>query len=422
MDRRSLVIVIILITLIFPPGLSSTAEAQGGDDQQECLALLRQVMTDLSTNCANMDSNTVCYGFEEVAATFTDSFPEDYFSEPGDRAELTQLASITAAELDLQDEIWGIDVLRVQANVHNALPDDVVYLAVGGVTLENAVEPEDALLPVEPVSIATTAEAGLYDAPDAATAVVDTAATGTTLEFDGVSADGMWLRTYYYDDEDEQNLLAWVNTDVLDPTVNTDSLPVITADSKTPMQSFFLRNTYDPPQDCSLALPPMLLVQAPEDTPIDITVNGADIRVESTILLQILPPGDVLRVFVLYGMAILYPDTPNAMRLPAGTGSTRCLDPEGEHGGLDKLPNDRLVGTCRWTPPTLMPLFLASLSWLENYVPENIINYLLELLSYVEVSGVGGPFRRIVGPAAALRRAVRACNRDLLPDDICRRY
>ncbi|MBN1967604.1 MAG: hypothetical protein JW910_23310 [Anaerolineae bacterium] len=415
MVRRSFVIITVLMSLILP-ALAGTVYAQGGQDQ--CLQLIRQMLTDLGTNCANTESNTACYGFERVTAAFMEPVEEDFFTEPGDRAELTSLVTLTMSDIDVRESIWGVSALHVQGNIHNALPDQAVFLAIGDIELENAVDPETALLPVEPVSIPTTVEAGLYAGPDAGTELWDTVPVGTVLQVDGISPDGLWLRTFYFNEDDERYYLAWVSSTALDQTVDVSSLPTIGPDTQTPMQTFFLRSGFGGGR-CPQALPPLLLVQGPENTDVDITVNGAHIRIGGTVMLEILRPGRTMRLFTLYGLATINPGMEDELQVPPGASVTVCLSDPDDYGGLDGVDNDQIV-SCDWSGRRRVNQGdLNALALIED-LPDNILNYPLEIPTIIKASAVGGPREHLFfRNPKALEQARRLCDADILPEEIC---
>jgi LysM repeat protein len=94
----------------------------------------------------------------------------------------------------------------------------------------------------------------------------------------------------------------------------------------------------------------VVAIQSPQNIKVDLTANGANIQLGSLILLHILPPGNVMKLTTLEGNAVLDANTPNALSVPAGYSTTRCLN-EPDNLGDDGEANDRQVGkNCPWTP------------------------------------------------------------------------
>jgi hypothetical protein len=94
------------------------------------------------------------------------------------------------------------------------------------------------------------------------------------------------------------------------------------------MQAIHLR-TGTADSGCSAAPPSMLVVQGPQNIPATINVNGADIRIGSTIAVRILP-GNIMQLFVISGGAHV-----GGISVPAGFTLTVQLNEDGtELAGL----------------------------------------------------------------------------------------
>lgn len=191
------------------------------------------------------------------------------------------------------------------------------------------------------------------------------------------------------------------------------------------LQEVFLRNQFDMPE-CPNALRPFMIVQGDPDQAIDIIVNETVIRVEGTILLEILPDADLetgedLRVTTLFGMATLNPDTANEVLVPPGFFSDICLA-EAEDLGLDGDENDQPIGDCDWTAP--QPLSQADLDLLPllEEFPDNTVIDPLDVPTLITASGTGGPQPRFLfenPQATALAQAACSAMPPLLPEAVC---
>ncbi|MBZ0305052.1 MAG: SH3 domain-containing protein, partial [Anaerolineae bacterium] len=192
MSKRFIVMTIVLFGLI---GISTTLVvlAQGTD---QCPALVERALQEISNNCANLERNAACYGFNRVDATFVDEIPDDYFSIPADRAGLKTLNTIQNAPMDVNLDHWGITVMSVQANVPNSLPGQaVVFMLLGDVEVENAVPPGEVFEGLEnPIPVTTLVGSNLRSSPSLNANVVNSVAAETTLDADGISPDQTWLR------------------------------------------------------------------------------------------------------------------------------------------------------------------------------------------------------------------------------------
>jgi hypothetical protein len=414
MRYRSLILIILVFALVLP---NAPIQAQDGED--ECVDLIRQAISDLGTNCANMDDNTACYGFDATTASFLETVPADFFTTPGERAELTNLVDLTTSDMNVDESEWGIGVVRAQTNIHRSLDEQTVFITIGDVEIENAVNPDDptTLMPiVDPIDVTTTAEVNLYKMPNTDSEVLGTADSGATLPVDGVSPDGLWLRTVYNDHD--RYYLAWVSLENLDSSVDVSGLPEISEDTQTPMQTIFLRNSLVRPE-CPKAMPPMLLIQGPNNTEIDITVDGTDIRVGSTIILQITGP-NTMRLITVFGMATLNPDSASELLVPPGFSTVICLTDPADYGGLDDVDNDQ-IPSCEWSGRRAITRGdLDDFGWLAE-LPDNILNYPIEIPTPISPSGVGGAIQGFFfNNPEALELAREACDEGLLPEEICR--
>jgi LysM repeat protein len=114
----------------------------------------------------------------------------------------------------------------------------------------------------------------------------------------------------------------WISSAAVNMTQNASSLPRIGQDSRSPMQAFYFQTGFGT-SDCNEA-PSVVAVQGPANLTVDLTVNGADIRLGSLITLQMLSPNTMLLV-VLEGRV----ETADGLILEAGQAVTVELDAEG---------------------------------------------------------------------------------------------
>jgi hypothetical protein len=374
-----------IIFLAFPLLLlvgSVTLLAQ--TDAGVCPALVEQALGDLGTNCDALDRNSACYGFNRVNATFVEAQAEDFFSNPADRTELVALDTIETAPLDTEAERWGIAVLNVQANVPNTLPGQaVIFLLMGEAQVENAVAPEDALELGTPIDVTTLVAANVRSFPSTNANVVGSVPEGTTLPADGVSGDEQWLRVLF------ENGGAWINRQVVDEVGDAATLPVITRESRTPMQAFNFRTGVGEPA-CVESPPSLLMIQGPDNVRVDITANGADIQIASTIVLWLLP-NNTMQLVVINGAAEV-----GGVTVPEGFTLFTPLNEEG------LVEGDGWTGFRALTPDELALLLPL------QFIPENLLHYpiiiptqtdIQQFLANLNASNTGGG-AALSGPAA----------------------
>lgn len=296
------------LLLILAPGFGM---AQG----DACPALVQQALAQIGQNCAGLDRNSACYGFNRVDATFSQPVAENFFSQPSDRSALTTLQTVETAPLDLDKEFWGIAVLNVQANVPNTLPGQAVtFVLLGDVSVENAVPADQAVLPSTSIEVRALVPANIRSAPSANANLIGSVAEGTLLPADAVNADGRWVRVLYASGP------GWVSREIIDPVGDLGTLTVLNRETRTPMQAFYFRTGVGDPQ--CLEAPALLVVQSPEKIRVDLSANGADFSIGSTVVLRLLE-GNVMQLMVVDGQANL-----GGIILPAGFTMTMPLAPD----------------------------------------------------------------------------------------------
>lgn len=302
-----------------------------------CSALVQQALSSLGDNCDALDRNNACYGFNRVNASFNDVMADDFFSLPSDRANLIQLQSLTTAPLDNDLKHWGIAVLNVQANVPGTLPGQAVnFMLMGDVEMESAVDPAHVYEPVDPVAVTALADTAFHSGPAANTNILTIIRGGESVQVDGISADGQWLRGVYLTGA------AWVDKDTVAASVDLSHLPVITVESQTPMQAFYFRTGFTD-IECNEA-PSLLAIQSPEGLKVDLTANGANFHIGSVVMLRVLPPGNQMQLLVIEGQVTLNPGTENEVIVEAGHATQTCVDDE----------SHQIVEGCEWLLPVLL--------------------------------------------------------------------
>jgi hypothetical protein len=335
MRLKYLVLITILVLVAVAPQPSLTQAQDGGDPYQQ---LRTQALSQLGVNCANPAPNQVCGGFPEFTAEFTDNTALD-----NNRAALTTLKTFKTFGVDINNSTWGVATLYVQANLPFAAPDTAVFLMLGDVEITNNVAAENAFVPGDAVAVTTNANADLRNGPASGAKLLGTVASGTTLQADGVSGNGQWLRVLY------EGQAAWVSLGEVDVPDGTDFQTV----KLTPLQSFsFTTGGTTPP---SLEIPPsVLIVQSPRNTPVQIFANGAELLVNGTLFLRTLPDGRT-QLIVADGTTTAFPGANNEVEVVAGTsiilptGDTwtewRVLtDAEWESfGGVEEIPGNVII-------------------------------------------------------------------------------
>lgn len=351
--RLSLILMVVLVLTITP--MASIA-------QESCPGLVDTALDEMGDTCGSMERNSACYGYRLVNATFVEEQAEDFFTIPADRSAIGLIKTISTAAMDIANNQWGVAVLNLQANIPNTLPgQNVTFVLLGDVEVENAVEPEGAFTPADPLPVTTVQDSNLRSGPGMVYNVLATVAPGTALEADGYSDDGNWLRVVH------DEVPAWIFAALVESDVDLSALPTLTAEQRLPMQAFYLRTGVGEAA-CAEAPEDVLMVQGPENITVDLTVNGADVTISSTVLFRIIPPGDVMEITVIDGEAII-----NGVVIKEGYKTTVCLS-EPDNRGVDGESNDRVVSCAPSEPVPLDDDDVSGWCTLGD-VPVNLLNY-----------------------------------------------
>jgi hypothetical protein len=359
MRFRYLVIFMILVVLVaLQPRQGLTQSA--ADDS--CPIFVKKALNDVGNNCASLSRNNACYGFNRLDATFSETMTDDFFSKPSDRSDLRFLKTVSTAALNTVSNEWGVAVLSVQANLPSTLPgQSVKFILFGDVKVENAVKPEAVVAgAAEPIPVTVVSGANLRTAPSVNANVVNSIPRGATLLADGLSQDKRWVRVTY-----NQQTPGWLNLDVAQSQGDLAALPVIGQNSKTPMQAFYLTTAVGDPK-CNQS-PSLLVVQGPQKVAVDITANGADIRIGSTIVLK-KTADNKMQIIVVSGAAKI-----GNLIIPAGFTVEAELSADGQS----------IVGPLANLRP-LTPGELEQLEVLED-IPLSILNYKIEVPTEAEI-------------------------------------
>ncbi len=340
--RYGVVWVVITLLMVGVLNLTPRASQAQSPGSEACPALVELALTQVGNNCANLSRNSACYGFNRVESTFTQPVSQGYFTAPADRADLVDMKTIQSTPLDLALNQWGIAVLNVQANVPDTLPGQAVtFLLMGDTQVENAVDPAQT---VAGITVITQTATALRSDPQANSAVVSELGAGTVLQADSLSSDGSAIHV------STDAASGWIDVTSVNPTPQIAALASGDIAARSPMQAFYFRT--GPGQTTCSQTPSLLAIQSPENIKVDLTANGANIRLGSLITLEVLPGGDLMKLTTLEGNATLNPGEPDEVSVPAGFSTTHCLaDPASL--GLDGEANDQNVGdNCEWEPPT----------------------------------------------------------------------
>ncbi|MBN8618539.1 MAG: SH3 domain-containing protein [Anaerolineae bacterium] len=318
-------------------------------DTETCSALVQQALEEIGPNCADLPRNSACYGYNNVGATFFEPVADDFFTKPSDQSQITEIESLQTAPLDEEANVWGVAVMSIQANIPDTLPGQAVrFILLGDVAIDNDVDPTTVAEIVDPIPVSVLTNANIRSGPTRNSNVVGGARVGSELVADGINNAGDWVRVTFGD-----AAVGWISRELVSAQGDLDTLPVVDAVPRTPMQAFHLRTGLGE-TTCEEAAS-LLVVQGPQNVKIDITVNGVDVQLGSTVFFQ--TTENSLKLGTLDGSARI-----GNFVIPAGYVAEAPLDEEGNvDGSFGQFRN-------------LTQSELDALQILENISPD-VLNY-----------------------------------------------
>ncbi len=402
-SARMLLISLVSSVLIFGSGLSAAAAQT---TNAVCPTLIQDALNAAESNCPSMQRNSACYGNNRVEREFSQPQPSGFFTEPSDRSAIDILSRLQTTPLIIESGEWGIAVMALQANLPGTLPgQNALFMLVGDTTMESAVAPENIAPAAEnSISATTNSSASIRFAPNPQSSIIEQISAGTRVLIDAITPDNAWVRITSDPDDDSTLYTGWVEVSAFDD-MDTAALTVIAPEARTEMQAFYLRTRIGG-LECSQA-PDALIVQSPQQLQVQFSVNGAEIRIGSTVVLREVEVvgtlidslddeyefnreevASILEVITLDGQAIINPDTPEEKVIPAGSNSVMCLSRPSDLGVEGDEDDRQLVDGCGWSdaatvPPEVLEQFYA----LEGFT----LNYPIDIPGYEAPDDTGDP-------------------------------
>ncbi len=269
---RVLMMVILSTVLIHSVVLSQSA-------LDTCPAIALQALDSVAQNCERMPRNSACYANNNVSVTF---LPNQFakFTDPSDIVDVALLNNLQTQPLDPLTAAWGVAVMKLQTVLPNTLPGQAVtFLVFGDASIEDASSGADVFVPIDPIQAIAAIDLERRPQPDANAPSTTVIPMGTLLATDAISEDQQFVRII------QNDTFGWVDVGgvVAVAPSSLTMLPTLTPRSRAPMQSFNFTTSIGNPQ-CQ-ETPDLIVVQGPKDVTIDMTINGVDVTVSSTITL-----------------------------------------------------------------------------------------------------------------------------------------
>jgi hypothetical protein len=267
-------------------GLWATAAAA----QADCPTIVQNALDATDAACEGTGRNQACYGNIHLDAIPQEGVADFTFNAPGDIVDVAGVQTLDLQPLDAASDIWGVALMRLQANIPDTLPgQNVTFLLFGDVEMTNAVESN-----VEPVTFEVTVkdDADVRSRPSTDFGRIVRLFSGDTATANGRIEDGSWIRITLPDEQ-----IGWVAADLVTTDGDISLLDVVnpadTGAVVNPMQAFYFKTGLgDAP--CDQAPDSGILIQTPEGVgQITLTVNEARIQLGSTAYLQTLEEGEM---------------------------------------------------------------------------------------------------------------------------------
>ncbi|MBC8170199.1 MAG: hypothetical protein H7X77_00945, partial [Anaerolineae bacterium] len=129
MSNRKIRLVLLLFGLIWLTASVSAAQ----NSLTDCPEIVNEALTSVGEACINLGRNEVCYGNNQVFAfSSADALQLDDFAFAGDIKSVLDVGSLITTPLDTENNLWGVAVLSLRANIPDSLPgQNVTFLMFG---------------------------------------------------------------------------------------------------------------------------------------------------------------------------------------------------------------------------------------------------------------------------------------------------
>jgi len=264
----------------------------------ECTTFVKQALAATDKACVNTGRNEACYGHISLDAQPQSQDASFKFSEVGDKVDVARVSRLRLSPMDAKTDVWGVALLKVQADIPNDMPDtNVSVLVFGDVELENAI-PDPVYADVV---VSGPSNANIRRQPSNRGFVLSTLSPTTKVQAKGRSKDGAWL--YVGLPGGKGN--GWVRRSLMKSTDDLTKLkeldPSLT--SYGPMQAFYLQNGKQQ-TTCQNVPNDGILIQTPEGVAqVQLWINEVKIKLGSTAFIQAQPDNKTMTVTTLEGAA-----------------------------------------------------------------------------------------------------------------------
>lgn len=284
---RYTVVTVMIIGYLFILSVMSAAQ------ETTCPDLVQSAFDHTDTACTGTGRNHACYGHGMIQV---DSLDDIQFDAVGDTIPIVSIATMQLSPMDVQEEIWGVALLRIQANLPDTTPGQNVQMVVFG---DVAVE-DKGTTAVESTATATGGVNVRSRPTTTQNNVIESLAAGEEVTTIGRLGDTSWIQIRL--DAENDTVIGWVSADFLRSEDDFSMLSVVEPGDPqySTMQAFVFRTGIGDAA-CDEAPDSGILIQTPKGVgEINLLANSVKIDVGSTIFVQS-QPDDYMVVSVLEG-------------------------------------------------------------------------------------------------------------------------
>jgi hypothetical protein len=246
-----------------------------------CEQVITTALEATNTACAGMGRNQACYGNHLLEAAPQFGIEAFNFDDIGDVIDITGIESLRLSAMDMNAGIWGVALMRLQANIpHQLISENVTMVLFGDVQIQNEVQ-SPALIAIQS---ALPSNVNIRRYPERDAYVLGTLRPDEIAIADGRLEDGSWLHVRML----ETNERGWVFAGSVDALSDASVLRVVDIQSAEfgPMQAFYLQ-TGEETTGCAEAPENGVLIQTPDGVAtVDLWINEVKIRLGSTAYVQ----------------------------------------------------------------------------------------------------------------------------------------
>jgi len=264
----------------------------------ECTTFVKQALAATDKVCTDTGRNQACYGHISLDAQPQAQDTSFKFDAVGDKVDVARVSRLRLSPMDVKTDVWGVALLKVQADIPNTMPNtNVSVLVFGDVELENAI-PDPVFVDA---IVAGPSNANIRRQPSNRAFVVSSLIPTTKVQAKGRSKDGAWL---YIGLPGGQGS-GWVRRSLMKSTQDLNTLkeldPSLT--SYGPMQAFYLQNGKHQ-TTCQNVPNDGILIQTPEGVAqVQLWINEVKIKLGSTAFIQADADKRTMSVSTLEGAA-----------------------------------------------------------------------------------------------------------------------